>query len=124
MKDLKISKELLSEVLGIRTILMEPILEPGNKVGYLVYGSQNTLQEVRNNHKQINIYEFAFKCKEWAKTKKMYINSIYNEFYWDRIEKEYFADIPNKNKSFYADTEVAAIFKACEWILKETKDKQ
>ena len=51
----------------------------------------------------------------------MYINSIYNEFYWDRIEKEYFADIPNKNKSFYADTEVEAIVKACEWILKESK---
>lgn len=76
MKDLKISKELLSEVLGIHTILMDPIIEPENKVGYLVYGSQNTLQEVRKNHKQINIYEFVFiKCKEWALKQGYFIYS-------------------------------------------------
>lgn len=102
MKDLKISKELFEAVYNCDI---------------------TTDKDMSGVYRSINIYEFVFKCKEWAKTKKMYINSIYNEFYWDRIEKEYFADIPNKNKSFYADTEVESIFKACEWILKEIKDK-
>lgn len=68
-----ISKELLSEVLGIRTIVMDPILEPMSKIGYLVYGSQNTIQEVKKNHKQINIYELAHKnLKQWAKLKNVF----------------------------------------------------
>ena len=68
-----ISKELLSEVLGIRSIVMDPILEPNSKIGYLVYGSQNTVREVRNNHKQINIYELAHKnLKQWAKLKNVF----------------------------------------------------
>lgn len=110
MKDLKISKELLSEVLS------KKVDEISVHTGFVWFKHSKFSSN-------INTYELAFKCKEWAKTKKMYINSIYNEFYWDRIEKEYFADIPNKNKSFYADTEVEAIVKACEWILKEIKDK-
>ena len=70
---MEISKELLSEVLGIRYIAMNPILEPMNKIGYLVYGSQNTIQEVRSNHKQINIYELVHKnLKQWAKLKNVF----------------------------------------------------
>lgn len=122
MKDLKISKELLSEVLGIHTILMNPIIEPGNNIGYLVYDSQNTLEEVRRNHKQINIYEFTFMCKEWAKNKEYIIHSSptqkrehtavvqsfdFNKFYYGENQ-------------FYALTEVEAIIKACEWILSES----
>ena len=111
MKDLKISKELFNEVTN------SDCHEVFIKDEFIIAHSNLGM-------KMVNLYEFAFiKCKEWAKTKKMYINSIYNEFYWDRIEKEYFADIPNKNKSFYADTEVEALFKAYEWILKEIKDK-
>ena len=113
MKDLEISKELLSEVLGINTILMAPIIEPENKIGYLVYGSQNTPQEVRNNHKQINIYEFAFKCKEWVNKQEYWANSGYDNKYYCMLR-----DMPD-NKWFYADTEVEAIFKACEWVLSE-----
>jgi hypothetical protein len=107
-----ISKELLSEVLNLNITYIERC---NNSIIYKI--------SVYDREEEVNIYELAHKCKEWAKTKKMYINSIYNEFYWDRIEKEYFADIPNKNKSFYENTEVEAIFKACEWILKEIKDK-
>ena len=123
MKDLKISKELLSEVLGIRTILMEPILEPGNKVGYLVYGSQNTLQEVRNNHKQINIYEFAFLCKEWALTKGYKIQSQLNSENKGHVHISKIADKELAN-GFFENTEVEAIFKACEYILKELNENR
>lgn len=75
---MKINKELLSEVLGIRYIAMNPILEPMNKIGYLVYGSQNTIQEVRSNHKQINIYELVHKnLKQWSK-----LNNVFNNIDW------------------------------------------
>lgn len=116
-----ISKELLGEVLGIKTIMMNPILEPGNKVGYLVYGSQNTLQEVKNNHKQINIYELAHKCKEWAKSKEFIIHSSPTQ----KIEYTAIAQHFNLNKfyygqnQFYALSEPEAIFKACQWILDQ-----
>lgn len=67
-----ISRELLSEVLGINTIQMSPIQED-NMIGYLVYGSQNTLSEIRSNHKRINIYELAHKnLKQWAKLKNIF----------------------------------------------------
>ena len=118
-----ISKELLSEVLGIRTIVMAPILEPNSKIGYLVYGSQNTIQEVKKNHKQINIYELAHKCKEWAisngynlwsgyapKDKKFAVN-----FYLIKENIEIDCD------ESLADTEPEAIFKACQWILDNVK---
>ena len=119
MKDLEkiITKELL------RRVLPKEIENLSNNFSFYIDEDNIVFNDDGEMQFEYCIYKFAFKCKEWAKTKKMYINSIYNEFYWDRIEKEYFADIPNKNKSFYSDTEVEAIIKACEWILKEIKDK-
>ena len=122
MKDLKISKELLSEVLDIHTIIMPPIIEPGNNIGYLVYGSQNTPEEVRRNHKQINIYEFAFKCKEWT------LNKGYSQFKGQRryLEKGigFVYSIGSTTlliKEFYGDTEVEVIIKSCSWVLKQER---
>lgn len=130
-----ISKELLGEVLGIRTIIMNPILEPGNRVGYLVYGSQNTPQEVYNNHKQINIYELAHKCKEWAMNKGFQIISgpsdeqahrkqdekAYAKVLWyegEGTHREY------KDMYFMANTEIEAVIKASEYILKEINENR
>ena len=113
-----ISKELLSAVLEIRTIVMNPILEPMNKIGYLVYGSQNTPQEVRNNHKQINIYELAHLCKEWAISKGFITHSVRNL-------KEYVVylsgDFREPSDDFRCNSEPEAIFKACQWILDNVK---
>lgn len=120
LSNIKISKELLSEVLGINSILMGPILEPENKIGYLVYGSQNTLQEIRSNHKQINIYELAHKCKEWAfKQGYSYLGNkglinIYSK-------TETIVAIMDENVVNWFDVYID--FKACEWILKETNAK-
>ena len=136
MKNLKISKELLSEVLGISTILMNPILEPENKIGYLIYGNQNTPQEVRNNHKQINIYEFIFKCKEWA-TSKGYqiISGLLNNTVFSKHDEKSYAKINyytedkignREYKGMYiiANTEIEAVIKACEYALKEINENR
>lgn len=58
-----ITKEVLSHALSTSTIQMNPIYEKNNMVGYLVYGSQNTPEEVKRNHKQTNIYELSDICK-------------------------------------------------------------
>ena len=127
MKDLKISKELLSEVLGIHTILMNPIIEPGNNIGYLVYGSQITLEEVRRKHKQINIYELAFKCKEWIISKEYHINtsedSINNYIYLYKMVKNSLGYEIDKSNGVQFDSKgyIKNLFEACEWILKELK---
>ena len=114
------SKELLSEVLNIHIGLIElkPILE-NNKtdVAYLLKGSQNTAQEVHRNHKRINIYELAHKCKEWAHKLGFMVQSYqYNTK--ARVDLLKSCDI---DEIFIEETEPEAIFKACEWIMEQTK---
>ena len=121
-----ISKELLSEVLGIRYIAMNPILEPMNKIGYLVYGSQNTPQEVRRNHKQINIYELAHKCKEYAYNQGYIISSGLTPVLG--VNKDGWAEVfssstplDGKLHTFKQLSEPEAIFKAAQWVLDNVK---
>ena len=109
---MKISKELVSEVFKLN--ICEAYIE-NNKL-YFDMG----LPLIQS----INIYEFVHMCKEWALNKGSYINCFYNEFWWDRVEKKYTADIPSKNKSFYENTEIEAIIKACEYILKEINENR
>lgn len=78
----------------------------------------------------MTIYEFAFKCKEWASKKEYQIISglsdeqayrkehekAYSKVLWcegDDIHREY------KDMIFVSHSEQQAIFDACEWILKE-----
>lgn len=71
---------------------------------------------------QISIYELAFKCKLWAITKNVYICSfsnvnggvadVYNGFSELLFESRSLANSERQ-------TESEAIFKTCEWILKE-----
>lgn len=120
-----ISKELLSEVLNIHIGLIElkPILE-NNKtdIGYLLKGSQNTVHEVHNNHKRINIYELAHRCKEWAlkkdKYKWLFSYKAFIDCWCDIVDNH---NRKNIIMSFRADTEPEAIFKACQWILEDKR---
>ena len=109
---MKISKELVSEVFKLN--ICEAYIE-NNKL-YFDMG----LPLIQS----INIYEFVHMCKEWALNKGSYINCFYNEFWWDRVEKKYTADIPSKNKSFYENKKIEAIIKACEYILKEINENR
>lgn len=106
MKNLKISKELLSEVLGINDI-----------VHVQKEGSCSIFISRANNPAYIiNIYEFAFRCKEWARDK--YDITVSSSIY-KKYAKAW--DISN-DKSYIADTEIECIIKACECIMKEIKD--
>ena len=99
MEYLKISNELISEVLECNCTNSKII---DNELIYEAFGDS-----------YINIYEFAFKCKEWAMYK-------YNITISSSLYKNYAKcwDIDN-DKSYKANTEIEAIIKACEYVLSE-----
>ena len=100
MKDLKISNELISEVLECNCTDSKII---ANELSYEAFGIS-----------YVNIYEFAFKCKEWARDK--YDITISSALY-KNYAKSWNID---KDENYTAKTEVEVVIKACEWILKET----
>lgn len=104
-----ISKELLSEVLNeevdvidIRTSIDDYSI-PENEIRYY--------PALATGYASINIYELAYKCKDWALSKGYILQSWYKNCICINITDDF-----NKN-SYYGDSEVEAIFKACEWIL-------
>lgn len=103
-----ISKELLSEILNIR--VYEAIKAEENFIYFCI--GLPLLQK-------INIYELSNKCKEWAYNKGYPFNVLYRYDYRDRCEPKYDIDLYNHRKSFRDDIEHKAIFRACEWILKD-----
>lgn len=121
-----IGKELLSAVLGI-------------PLSHIRYNDTTNLYEIfkedlfnwsdgsygRWSNLEVNIYELAHKCKEWASINSYALESSVHmqpkrssvagcQIHW-RCETE---DLPY----FEAGSEPEAIFKACEWILdKDSK---
>ncbi len=104
-----ISKELLSEVLG-KEYDVKHITIQGTTVWYDNYESCT-----------INIYELAHLCKEWALKYNILIIAYKHDFAVAKISN----NITGKRVSdsmFSSDTEPEAIFKACQWILKEINE--
>lgn len=63
----------------------------------------------------------AHKCKEWAIKIDYKIESHIHFINKRIIGVAFFNTQDNTNKFFQADTEPEAIFKACEWIVEQTK---
>lgn len=126
-----ISKELLSEVLGVYV-----------RDGWyfdcelLIYTYDKILGLDENYHSQINIYELAHKYKKWAFVKGYFVQSdflevnIYPiEYDGSKMKLVHCFDIVPIDCDSYTEEEIdsfphnetEAIFKACEWILKEMK---
>jgi len=117
-----ISKELLSEVLD--TNVEEFIDDKFAKDGYILFWewyNKNKNQRQRD----INIHELAHKCKEWVLEKRILFQSGYTvptvqaraDIAWAKGLEE------PQIKTFIADTEPEAIFKACQWILDNIESK-
>ena len=115
MEDLIISKELVSEVLGLNVVYTESCEYRDGIIG--IWTDMNT-----KPIEEINIYEFVYKCKVWVFNKyKIYLSSELGEdsevsLFWTANFK-----IKKENKSFYGNTEIEAIFLACEYILNNIK---
>lgn len=112
MKDLKISNFLLADVLnwGEKECLFYS--------GFIL--NKNTL-EINLGElgiEEINIYEFAFKCKEWAYKNRYDIWSIT----WGVVEFQN-NDKYNGTERITEDTEIEAIIKACTHILNSISNK-
>ena len=115
MKDLKISKELIKNVLVKETENLSEDFSFYIDEDYIVFRDEGeTLFDY-------NIYKFTFKCKEWAFDKGYPFNVLYRHDYWDRCELKYDVDLYNHRKSFCSDIEDEAIFLACEYILNNIK---
>ncbi len=115
-----ISLELLTTVSGLEILdLCEiPLRKKHNTIGFNYKDI-----EIGNNYDEINIYELAHKCKEWALSLG-YVFSIYSFNFSFNTEQEHRVRLLIGNEVVYwgndscDETEVEAIFKACQWILE------
>ena len=104
------SKELLSEVLS-KEVEEERFIDSNS----LIYVNSGMYFD-------INVYELAHKCKEWAFDKfGIQVSSEIGED--SKVDKFWTANfkLNDEHYSFWALTEPEAIFKACEWIMGRTK---
>ena len=104
----KISKELLSEVLGIN-IDENDIYITNNYIYYAYCRSDNEWI-----NPSLTIYELVHKCKEWLLGRGYDNWSGYHE-------NEYFCFIITKG-AFISTSEQQAVFDACQWVL-DNKEK-
>ena len=116
MKNLILSVELASAVLGLNVAYIESCDHKDNIIG--IWTDMNA-----KPIKEISIYEFVHMCKEWAFNKGYPFNVLCRHDYWDRCELKYDVDLYNHRKSFCSDIEVEAIINACNWILEDLKEK-
>ena len=117
-----ISKELLSEVLEIK-VFTEIREDDDVRNNILVYWE---FDGYHNECRNINIYELAHKCKEWAIGE--YGFSLHS---FPCPDDTYTCEIYKFHKStgyaivdwFNCLSEVESIFKACQWILDNKESK-
>ena len=115
MENIKISKDLASVVLNI---------PKENIVDIYIDGKYLLIKKDNNRIEEHNVYEFAFKCKEWAwENFKIMLISNYTGCYINGDLSDLILNWWNNTKSYQVEdnTEVKAIIKACEWILEQTK---
>ena len=106
---MKISKKLIKSVLAKETENLSDDFTFDIKDNYILFVDEGESQF------EVNIYEFAFKCKKWARDK--YDITISSSLY-KNYAKSWNID---KDKSYTAKTEVEVIIKACNCILEENK---
>ena len=115
-----ISKELLSEVLGIG------VYQSIRKDEYAYNDIKLNIINTELLYDYVNIYELAHKCKEWALENGYVINSgatTSNDWcstiYKVIKENPYIKELSHT----WEQTEVESIFKACQWILDNKGNK-
>jgi len=100
-----ISKELLSEVTDDNVIRIDDF--PNEYTNDLLYTQTN---ESRPYTESINIYELAYKCKEWAFEQGYTIKSY-------KSNEDWWASSFNHYTNAVAEPE--AVIEHCEWILEQ-----
>lgn len=131
MRDLKISKKLLSEVLKLEVAKHSLFNKSNNSFNITYMQSEDSL---KSSWMPINIYEFAFECKKWILNQKNKDCFYIADQFSLNIESQmgvikYFWCVLLKNNSrvspeFKADSELEAIIKACEFILTKRNQNE
>ena len=111
MKDLKISRELLSEVLKLEVVKHSLFNKRNNTFNITYMQSEDSLKA---NWMPVNVYDFVFKCKDWALSKGYFIYSTNELSFIKSFSLETIETFSNGK-----DTEIECILKASEWILSE-----
>ena len=106
---MEINKELIKNVLVKETENLSDDFTFNIKDNYILFVDESESQF------EVNIYEFAFKCKKWARDK--YDTTISSSLY-KNYAKSWNID---KDKSYTAKTEVEVIIEACNGILEQQK---
>jgi hypothetical protein len=130
---MNLTRELLSEVLQVETD--NPNILNENTLAYGDCSDDDGSGICK--YTEINIYELAHKCKEWAGNKDILIDVKMNSL------NSFSASVQTKQKvaistgcygvyeyflkhqfaySIEASTEPEAVFKACQWIFRNKKD--
>ena len=121
---MKISKELIIKVMDIKYPFSD--VQLNNNI--LSWWREDVFFE---ETMKINIYEFAFKCKEWAFENGYIIEiGIHPIIKQNRNDRDYFYAIKTLNGELLKKSNVdeimksepTATFKACEWILNNEKN--
>ena len=111
MKDLNISKELIKNVLVNETKNLSEDFSFYIDEDYIIFSDEGECQF------EVNIYEFAFKCKEWALSKGYFIYSTHELSFIKSLSLETIETFSNGK-----DTEIECILKACEWLQENIKE--
>lgn len=122
MKDLEISKELLKAVLEKETEALSKDFNFTISDDYIEFSDDGEIQF------EYCIYKFAFLCKEWAFDNfylSIIIFKVKDNVYKCEIANisDYLGEWTTKH-SFRADSELDAMVKACEYILKGINEKE
>ena len=119
MREIKLSKELIKNVLVEETKNLSEDFTFNIKDSYILFTDDG------ESLFEVNIYEFAFKCKEWAykNFKIMLISHYMGQCYINGDLSPLKLNWWDNTKSYQteSDTEVEAIIKACEWILENVE---
>ena len=108
MKDLKISKELLSEVLKKETEALSKDFNFIINEDYIEFSDDGEMLF------EYCIYKFSFKCKEWALNKGYFIYSTNELSFIKSLSLEIIETFANGK-----DTEIECIIKAGNWLLEK-----
>ena len=130
MRDLRISTELASAVLGKEVTKCSLINKARNSINITYFEDKEDFNTI---YREWNIYEFAYKCKEFILNQKNKDCFYIADQFSLNIESQmgvikYFWCVLLKNNSrvspeFKADSELEAIIKACEFILIKKESK-
>ena len=112
MKNLKISTEL------IKNVLVNETKNLSEDFSFYIYEDYIIFSDEDEQLFDYNLYEFAFKCKEWALSKGYFIYSTHELSFIKSLSLETIETFSNGK-----DTEIECIIKAGNWILEDLKER-